>query len=81
MQWFACNRGRAELEVTTTTTTRSKKMGTTARGPRVGEGGNASKLKLVRAGERTSEEEDDEEGKVNKCWNCTRRKVECVWPR
>ena len=30
---------------------------------------------------RGREEEDDEEGEVAKCWHCTRRKVECVWPR
>ena len=30
---------------------------------------------------RGREEDDDDEDEVVKCWNCTGRKVECIWPR
>ena len=30
---------------------------------------------------RGREVDDDKEDEVAKCWNCTRRRVECVWPR
>ena len=30
---------------------------------------------------RGREEADDKGGKVVKYWNCTRKKVECIWPR
>ena len=30
---------------------------------------------------RGRDEDDDEEDEMDKYWNCTRRRVECVWPR
>ena len=69
------------------TMTMTKKTG----GPRVGEGRNISKHKFVGASEslewgsgpqkRGREEAGDKNGEEVKCWNCTRRKVECIWPR
>ena len=71
--------------------TRTEKMGTTVGThglERVGMPVSSSSLEqaeLVEWGsgpqKRGREEEDDEEGEANKCWNCTRRKVECTWPR
>ena len=36
---------------------------------------------MSRPQKRGREEVDNEGGEGDKCWNCTRRRVECVWPR
>ena len=86
MQWFSCNRGRAESEATTTMT-RTERTGTMgAQGlERAESPATSSLLEQAESAERRSspqkkgrEEEDDKEDEVAKCWNCTRRKVECV---
>ena len=88
MQWFAHNRGRVEVRMTTM---RSGKMGTMvgAQGlERVEMLARSSSSEWAELAEQRNrpqkkgrEVEDNKEDEVAKCWNCTRRMFECIWPR